>query len=62
MQRYGADNVCFTSVDRANDRGSVTSTDLCASSLTRYCRTNPVDAAVACVCSTADPYAGDGRN
>lgn len=62
MERYGADNVCFSTVDRAGNRGSVTSTDVCHAGYTRYCRTNPVDSAVACVCSTSDPYAADGRN
>lgn len=61
MERYGAHNVCFNTVDRANDRGSLSSSELCNAGLTRFCRTNPVDPAVACVCATADPYAGDGR-
>lgn len=66
MRRYGSDGVCFDTVDRATERGSVRSTDLChpepMRGLSRYCRTNPVDSAVACVCHTSDPYADDGRN
>jgi hypothetical protein len=63
MGRYGADAVCFNSVDLASDRGSIPSSESCAAGLTRYCRTNPYDSAVACVCTTTGhPYADDGRN
>ena len=62
MQRAGADNVCFNTVDLAAARNSVSATDGCQAGLTRYCRTNPVEAQVACVCHTSDPYASDGRN
>jgi hypothetical protein len=62
MQRYGADRVCFSSIDTATDRGSLRSTEACGAGLTRFCRTNPVDSVVGCVCATADPYAADGRS
>ena len=61
MRRHGADDACWNSVDLANDRGSIASSELCKAPFTRFCRTNPVDASVACVCASTDPYASDGR-
>jgi hypothetical protein len=65
MRRYGADDVCFGTVDVATSRGSVSATDSCAGGLTRFCRSSPPSptaAAVPCVCTTVHPYAADGRN
>jgi hypothetical protein len=66
MQRAGASDVCFTSVDQAKDRWAIYGTEVCASEFTRFCRTPdagtvPSDAPL-CVCATSDPYASDGRN
>lgn len=62
MRRYGVHDVCFTTAGEASDRGSLRSTESCKAPSTRFCRTNPVDSTVGCVCGSADPYASDGRN
>ena len=64
MQRTCSDDVCWSSVDQGGARGSLSSGETCKSGFTRHCRTNPVDASVACVCLTTGlpaPYVSDGR-
>ncbi|MCZ7685849.1 MAG: hypothetical protein M5U28_46650 [Sandaracinaceae bacterium] len=61
MERYGAHNVCFNTVDRANDRGSLSSSELCnAGRRASAGRTRSIPRSLA---SARRPirYAGDGR-
>lgn len=65
LARSCSTGVCWTTIDVANDRGSLRSTEACKSPLVQHCRSSPYDAAVACVCLPSGapaPYADDMRN
>jgi hypothetical protein len=64
MRRTCSEDVCWSAIDQAGARFSISSSELCKSGLTRRCRTNPFDSSVACVClptASPAPYASDGR-
>jgi hypothetical protein len=64
MERLGATDVCFTSVDGGTARMSVYPADACGAGLSHYCRSPEgtlVDDPPLCVCNGSDPYANDGR-
>jgi hypothetical protein len=54
--------LCRLDAGRGEARDAVRATDLCATGLTRFCRTNANSAETACVCALTDPYVNDGRN